>query len=175
MSMQYDFSRIGAARREAIRALDDYGCTPAEQRRVFGVPESTFHRYAYEMRLRRRPSQIFFPGCTSEAKYDWEKPLPPTMPRDDALEIVTIAMIKSRSNFSVNEIVKALGKTSKSAVYRQRQAYIERFGILSPAEVRWHSRHLPSHLTNYLSPAEKTRETKRHERRWVTRARKQNG
>ena len=175
MSSQYDFSRIGIARRETISALDEYGCTLAEQRAVFGITEATFHRYADGVRLRRRPSRIFYPGCTDDSEYDRGKPDEPPIPRADALEIATIALIRSRSLFSVEEIVKALRKTSKSAVYRQRKAYNERLGDLSEVETRWRHRHLPSRLTDYLSPAEKARETERHHRRWVTRPRKQNG
>jgi hypothetical protein len=173
VSSQYDFSRIGIARREAIRALDDYGCTIIEQLAVFGVKEATFHRYADGVRFRRRPSRIFYPGCADDPECDGDKPDELPIPRADALEIATIALIKSRSGFSVDEIVRALRKTSNSAAYRQRKAYIERLGDLSEVEKRCSKRHLPSHLTDHQSAAEKARERERRYRRWVTRARKQ--
>lgn len=172
MSTAYDFSRIGKARREAVAALDDYGCTVAEQRAMFRVTESTFHRYAEGVRLRRRPSHRLSPGCRSERRYDRDSHDDPPMPRADSLEIATIALIRSRSRFSVSEIVQAL-KTSKSAVYRQQKAYHQRRGDLSPVEQRWRHRHLPSHLTDYLSPAERAREVERRYRRWVSRPRRQ--
>lgn len=172
MSAAFDFSRISKARREAVAALDDYGCTVAELCAMFRVTESTFHRYADGVRLRRRPSRRFFPGCRSERRYNKDAQDDPPMPRSDALEIATIALIRSRSRFSVSEIVTAL-KTSKSAVYRQQKAHLKRLGDLSPVEQRWLHRHLPSHLTDYLSPAERAREAERHHRRWVSRPRRQ--
>jgi hypothetical protein len=44
VSSKYDPSRVGTARRQAIQALDDYGCAIAEQCSMFGITEPTFHR-----------------------------------------------------------------------------------------------------------------------------------
>ena len=140
---------------------------------MFGITEATFHRYADGVRCRRRPSRIFYPGCADDAQYDRDKPEEPPIPRSDALELATIALIKSRYQFTVEEIVTALRKTSKSAVYRQRKTHKERRGDLSEVQNRWSKRHLPSHLTNHQSRAEMAREKERRFRCWVTPARKQ--
>lgn len=174
---QYDSSRIGMARREAIQALDDYACTVAEQCGLFKVTASTFHRYADGVRLRRRPSKAFTPGCQLVIyaplpgdDVDDEAPMPPA----DCLEIATIALIRSRSRFTVEEIVTAL-RTSQSAVYRQKKAFKDRLGRPGEVENRWLRRHLPSHLTDHKSRAELARDAERRARCWVTRARNMKG
>jgi DNA invertase Pin-like site-specific DNA recombinase len=184
---EYDTSRIGTARREAIQALDEYQCTVSEQCRAFGISPATFHRYANGVRLRRRSVKPLIPGCRIEKTSGgggWPTVLgmndgvtlekEPVMSADDALEIATVALIRSRRGFSVAEIVEALG-TSKSAVYRQKAAYKERLGDLSPAQDRWFPRHLPSNLTDFLSHPEKALEAERRHRRWVHRARRYSG
>lgn len=175
----FDCSRVGRARREAVRELDAYGCTVAEQRAAFGISDATFHRWARDVRLRRRPGKPFTPGCFEfapgavaaglsaklrrglDAARKLEEPADEGMPASDALEIATLALLRSREGYSVAEIVEALS-TSKSAVYRLKEAP-------SGAKTRWHRRHIPSH--GYLSPPEKRRETVRKNARWKTRAR----
>ena len=156
------------ARRRAIEALDGYACTVAEQCAMFDISEATFHRYADGVRLRRRLTKIHVPGCADEPGWPpaaAEQPMPP----EDALEIATIALI--RGGFRVGEIIEALKKTSQSAVYRQRKAYLARKGASSSTETRWHYRHLPSHITDYKSPVERARDAERRFRCWVSRPR----
>lgn len=165
----FDTSRIGIARREAIRRLDEYGCTVAEQCSAFSVTVSTFHRYAYDVMLRRRPAKVYAPGCLLDKdkyeipyqkKHEREQAKEPVMPARDALEIATLTLLSSRKTFSVDEIAKALN-SSKSAVYRLRKSPT---GALS----RWKKRHIPSN--SYISPVERAREAVRRERRWVSRS-----
>lgn len=162
---EYDTSRIGAARREAIRRLDEFGCTVAEQRSAFGISESTFYRYAFDVRLSRRPFKIYSPGCQDESSYEKSMSEEPVMPKQDALEIATRVLLASSRDYSIAEIEKALN-TSKSAVYRLKKAP-------TGAEDRWNHRHLPSHP--YTSPVERARDSRRRTSRWKTRPRSSAG
>lgn len=151
---QYDSSRVGMARRQAIEALDEYDCTVAECCGMFDASPATFHRYADGVRLRRRPT------------------VPDVLPMTpkDATELATIALLRAR--FTATEIVEALRRTSKSAVYRQWEALKARRGDLSPAEARMLPRHLPSQ-PGYGDerPVEKRRAARWRRERWVTRGR----
>jgi hypothetical protein len=169
---EYDYSRIGSARREAIRALDEYGCTVTEQCAAFGgISEATFHRYAADVRLRRRPVKPLVPGCTFDYRYDAARLQERSMPGGDGLEIATIALIRARENFTAAEIINAL-HASKSVVYRQRSAHRERLGDLSPAQQRWRHRHLPSQLSDFQTPMERAWAFERRVRCWVSRPRR---
>lgn len=148
---EFDASRIGKARRKAISVLDEYQCTTAELRAMFGVSKATFHRYADGVRLLRRPTEVKVPMSTADAR-----------------EIATVALL--RAGFTTTEIVEAL-HTSKSAVSRRRQAWLEHHHF-SPAERRMQRRYRPSYPRyRYQSPAERRWEAGQRRKRWVTRSR----
>lgn len=140
-------------------------CSALTSQRFTGMPMASGSAVAH--------LGAFLPAADMNADTTETHATLPPMSAADALEIATIALIKSRSKFSVPEIVEALRKTSKSAVYRHIKAYVKRLGDLSPAEQRWRRQHLPSHLTDYMSPAEKARDAERRYRRWTSRPRRQ--
>lgn len=150
---KYDYSTVGNARREAIRALDEYGCTVAEQCAMFGhgkgkpISQATFHRFALDVRLLRRPSKPFSPGCRDEPRDELDEPPEEelSIPPSDSLEIAVLALLRARPEYDIKVIVEALG-TSKSTVYRMRKAWLDRRGDLSEAEKRWRHRHIPSNM-----------------------------
>lgn len=170
---KYDYTEVGQARREAIQALDQYGCTVAEQCAMFGhgkqksISPATFHRFALDVRLLRRPGKPYAPGCRSDRNDPNYLPnIEPAMPASDSLEIAVVALLRSRKEFSPGEIIEALG-ASKSTVYRLRGVWRSRRGAPSEAEVRWHQRHIPSHA--YLNPLHMAGYHDRIARRWVSR------
>lgn len=178
----FDTSRIGRARREAIRRLDEFGCTVAEQRAAFGgITKTKFHRWAHHARLRRRPVKREPPGCRyvdpdphqstlaatslravkaaqrQERHEETRAALEdPDIPASDGLEIAVWALLRSDQGYRLVEIAEALN-TSTSTVSRIKNAP-------AAAENRWHHRHIPSHAQ--LSPAELERDQQRRYRRW---------
>ena len=144
----YDYSRIGYARRHAIRTLDDYACSTAEIIGMFDCSPATFHRYDQDVRLFRRPAQ-------SAHRHE--------MPPADAREIVMIALI--RGGYTVAEIADAIG-VSLSTVYRERELYQTRLGATSPAEERHIHRHLKERIIDDRSPHQRRIDAWRRRQRW---------
>jgi hypothetical protein len=167
---------VQEARRDAIRALDEYGCTVAELRAAFGVSESAFHVYAEGTRASPRPAK---PQVARIRPGEEEDEIPEILPMTpaDAIEIATVALLKR--GYPVSAIVEALRKTSRSQVYRLREAWITACGghpsafcrKLSPAQYRMHRRHIPSWPDIDSSPPGRRRMAKRRRMRWVTRNR----
>ena len=151
---EYDYSRVGYARRHAIRTLDDYNCSSQEIMAMFGVSKSTFYRYDRDVRLMRRPAQT---DCLH------------SMPPKDAREIVVISLI--RAEFKVKEIAQALGATI-TWVYRKRDAFQKRLGETSPAERNQLHRYLKHAIRDTLSPPERALEARRRRKRWISGARR---
>lgn len=146
---EYDYSRVGYARRHAIRTLDDYNCSSQEIMAMFGVSKSTFHRYDRDVRLMRRPAQA---ECLH--------PMPP----EDAREIVIISLI--RADYEVKVIAEALG-ISLASVYRERTAFWNRLGATSPAEHKQHHRHLKHAIRDTRSWVERAIDARLRRKRWI--------
>ena len=147
-SSTYDFSRIGYARRHAIRSLDDYECSSAEIAAAFGCSTATFHRYDMDVRLSRRPSQ--------------PARLHPMSPKD-AREIAIISLV--RAGYTKVEIADAMN-VSRSTVYRQEGLLDAVRGMISPAEKRHIHRYLKDRIIDDRTRLERRRDAKRRWNRW---------
>jgi transposase-like protein len=121
---EFNYSRVGYARRHAIQVLDGYACSTAEIIAMFGCSQATFHRYDQDVRLSRRPARTHRRYAMSPA---------------DAREIVVIALL--RADYTVAEIAESIG-VSPATVYRERALFEARLGDTSPAERRHIHRNL---------------------------------
>ena len=145
---EYDYSRVGYARRHAIQVLDGYACSTAEIVAMFGCSQATFHRYDLDVRLSRRPAR-------PARRYE--------MSPADAREIVVIALL--RDSYSVAEIAEAIG-VSPATVYRERTLLIARLGETSPAELRHIHRNLKRSIIDDRSDYERAIDARRRRLRW---------
>lgn len=147
-SYKYDDTRIGYARRHAIRTLDEYECSTAEIIAAFGCSRATFHRYDMDVRLTRRPIQParLHPMCAKDAR-----------------EIAIISLV--RLGYTKPEIAEAMG-VSRSTVYRQEGLLYAARGGTSPVEQRHIRRHLKSRIIDNRSKLERERDARRRRDRW---------